>query len=139
MCQRFPFGHFTPIPCDKKDVTRILAEIGRTARWDSRDRSYSFAVFLNGWVGGPGFRILHRSTVEFWFHASRAAESQGDSYARLANYATKLSTPEKILSPPFPTPNFTSHNDLKDILVACFDLTDILIPLLERFPNSTNA
>ena len=139
LCEQFPFGRFTPAPCTKNDVTRILSELGHTARWDSRNRSYSIPFPLSGWDCGSGFRILYRTDVEFWIRASRAAEHHGDSFARLANYATKLTTPEKMPSPPFPLPNFRSLSALKDILAACFDLTQVLIPLLERLPNSTNA
>lgn len=136
LCARFPGIGYHPVACTKKDVTRILAEIGRPPRWDGRDRSYSFPMASDEWTGGAGFVLQRRTTVEFWFVVRRGDECVGSHYSSIAHSATELVDPSKIPTPPYPRPKYTSQEDLKEILSACFALSDLLVPHLALLPVS---
>lgn len=134
MCKLHPLRIHKKFSFSKNEVFQILAEIGQTPEWDSRDRSYSFNLTLNGWSIHRGFVLQHQA-VEFGFSAHREQKRAGTNYTGIARATIELIDPAKIPNPPFPRPNCYSHDELREVLRECFQLSDLLCSALDKIPT----
>lgn len=132
LCSRFPLRGVPGCKCTKADVTRILAGIGRTSGWCSKDNSYSADVKLGAEVIHIGFVIQKQSMVEFWLWVEQGKQPLGSNYAVIAFEATKA-LKGAIPSPPYPRPLFYTLDELREILTELFGIADAMLTLVKPF------
>ncbi len=109
---------------------RMLVAMGRSARWDSRDNSYSIDSKVGTATIHLGFVIQKHNTIEFWLRLEHADQRIGSNYAVIAHEATKA-TGNAIPDPPYPRPVFTTLHELNDILLELFLLADTMLDLVK--------
>jgi hypothetical protein len=128
LCNRYPIRDIPLFPLSAGTVAKLLVEIGRTAKRDSRDRSYNCEYTLQRGSCHFGFVIQNKAIVEFWFWLEASGRRIGSNYAVLACESAKLKR-ATVPEPPYPRPEFHSLEELRLILTECFDLADGLLLL----------
>jgi hypothetical protein len=134
LCRQHPLRMSNSFAGAKTAILKISSEIGQTPHCDARDKSYSFDFIFGDWSVTRGF-VLQHSAVEFWFLAKRGTQNVGNNYTVIARAAIEAVDPGKVPTPRSPRPECCSHDELRDVLRECFQLSEQLCSLLEKIPR----
>ena len=131
ICSRFPPRTTENCKCRRSDVTEVVTALGRNARWDRRDNSYSLDTMEGTATVHSGFVLQKWNTVEFWFWIDDAGSRIGSNYATIAHEAAKAAD-MAIPNPPYPRPVFATIHDLSEIIRELLHLADGLFSLFVK-------